>query len=445
VALAVAALAVLSGFDTTRHNIPVEEILAGGPPKDGIPALLKPKFVSAEAADFLSEDDRVLGVAAGPAAKAYPLRILNWHEVVNDVLGDRPVAVTYCPLTASGVVYDRKLKGKVLSFGVSGRLYQSNVLMYDHQTESLWSQLQEEAVTGSYTGAGLRFVPSVETTWGAWRRLHPKTLVLSVDTGYRRPYDRDPYASYRVSPDPMFPVRALDRRLPAKEKVLGLRLGGRTKAYVVKALKEQGRLRDRIGGRKLAVTFDRKAGSAQVVDERGKLMPAVVVYWFAWAAFHPGTEIWQGAGGAAGSRGDGQPRGKAEGSPEVSVTEHSAYWTEVFGLGGFGSPTNRGPTMFVVRGTLRNRLKRDLHHVKLAFELLDGEGRIVASEEGYNRLSESLRKLDSPFPVNLEADEPRPIPGSGSDSFRMIFLRDETPRFESYRIRVIESPQGAAD
>ena len=164
---------LLVGFDTMKSNIPVADIVSGGPPKDGIPALVEPKFVAAHDATYLQPEDRIIGVVRNGMTKAYPLRILNWHEAVNDTIGTTAAVVTYCPLTGSAVVYARTVNRQILSFGISGRLYQSNVLLYDHQTESLWSQLKEEAVTGPQTGTRLRVLPSITTTWNAWRRCTP--------------------------------------------------------------------------------------------------------------------------------------------------------------------------------------------------------------------------------------------------------------------------------
>jgi hypothetical protein len=287
------ALPLLAGFDLSRHNIPTEEIFSGGPPKDGIPAILEPRFVEASRATFLKPGDAVIGIAAAGLAKAYPLRILNWHEVVNDDIGGTPIAVTYCPLTASAVVFDRHVLGKTLSFGVSGKLYQSNVLFYDHQTESLWSQLKEEAVAGASTGTVLQALPSVMTSWAGWRASHPGTLVLSPDTGYRRDYDRDPYVSYRASPELMFPVTPADPRLPLKEKVFGLRRGVAAKAYALAALAKTLRVDDQLGGEHIHIEYDAEAGrvSAATADDH-KPLPGIVAYWFAWSAFHPDTGVW---------------------------------------------------------------------------------------------------------------------------------------------------------
>jgi hypothetical protein len=192
------------------------------------------------------------------------------------------------------MVYDRGVNGETLTFGVSGRLYQSNVLFYGHRTESLWSQLQQEAVTGPQTGARLRALPSVLTSWAAWRRAHPGTFVLSPETGYRRDYSRNPYAGYERSPGVMFPPKRRDTRLAPKERVLGLEIGGHAKAYALADLATAGTLDDGVGGVAVRVEYDAASEAARVVrraDE--KLLPATAVYWFARSAFHPDTELWR--------------------------------------------------------------------------------------------------------------------------------------------------------
>ena len=187
----VAAWVGSSGFDFSRHSIPLEEIKDGGPGKDGIPAIMKPKFHSAKEAP-LKPQDRVLGLVLNGEAKAYPINILNWHEIVNDRVGGQNVVVTFCPLCGTGMVFDGTIAGKRSTFGVSGYLYQSDMLLYDHKTESLWSQIKREAVTGPMMGQHLTLLPSIHTTWANWRKQFPETRVLSEDTGHRRDYDRDP-------------------------------------------------------------------------------------------------------------------------------------------------------------------------------------------------------------------------------------------------------------
>ncbi len=441
----IAALALLlfpscaaPGFDTSRSSIPVDEIVSGGPPKDGIPAILGPKFLKASEVNYLAAEDEIVGVVVEGVARAYPLRVLNWHEAVNDRVGSVPIAVTYCPLTRSAVVYDRRVNGRPLSFGISGRLYQSNVLLYDHQTESLWSQLREEAVTGPQTGARLQTLPAITTTWAAWRRAHPDTLVLSFDTGHRRDYAEDPYADYARSPALMFPPKRVDARLPAKEIVLGVRIGGAATAYPLASLARAGSVDDEVGGRGVHIEYDAQARSLRsVTRDEGRPVTATTMYWFAWAAFHPDTALWKPSRQLPGDA--SPPAGGAEGSAAVVIVSHDAAWTSAFGFG--WDPGTGGADLLLIRGQLRNRSERPLDHVRLVFELLDREGRVMAAEEGYNRASETLRVVESPVPI---AEGPavarRAIPRGGADGFRMMFAREELPAFAAYRIRVLESP-----
>lgn len=192
-------------------------------------------------------------------------------------------------------MYDRRVKGKELTFGVSGLLHENNVLFYDHQTESLWSQLKEEAVTGTFTGTRLAALPSVTTPWKAWRTRHPHTLVLSLETGFKRDYSRLPYQDYAASPNPAFPVKHPDARLSPKDRVLGLSLAGAHKAYPLALLRgRKTPLEDQVGGKAVKILYDHEADSARVLDaQSGELLPAVVAYWFAWAAFHPQTEMYR--------------------------------------------------------------------------------------------------------------------------------------------------------
>ena len=185
-----------NGFPVEHHAIPLDEILSGGPPKDGIPSLKNPHFVQAIEADFLEGQDRVLGIAGLHQAKAYPIKILNWHEIVNDTLENIPIVITYCPLCGSGIGFKRQVGTQVLTFGVSGLLYKSDLLMYDHQTNSLWSQMAMKAVTGGLMNQPLTPIFVEHTTWEDWLQTHPKSIVLSVRTGHSRSYDRDPYAGY---------------------------------------------------------------------------------------------------------------------------------------------------------------------------------------------------------------------------------------------------------
>ncbi len=184
---------------------------------------------------------------------------------------------------------------KRLTFGVSGKLYKSALLFYDHQTDSLWSQMMDEAVTGELTGTRLRKLPSRQMTWKSWRELYPNTLALSPDTGFDRDYWRDPYLEYHESDMVMMRDPPKSRhKISLKEQVLGVELGGVAKAYPLDKLKgKRGELVDRIGDKKIVIRFDKRARSVYVTDEANNQIPSVVVYWFAWLAFHPDTLVYK--------------------------------------------------------------------------------------------------------------------------------------------------------
>ena len=201
----VAAPVERNGFVLEPASVAVAEILAGGPLRDGIPALDEPANVPASAAPW-DDEDLVIGLEVEGEARAYPLAILVWHELVNDRLGGRPVLVSYCPLCGTGIVFDRRIAGRERSFGVSGLLYRSDLLLYDRETESLWSQISAEAVTGPSRGQRLTLVRSRMLPWGTWRRRHPATTVLSRQTGHQRRYGSSPYGDYARSERLVFPA-----------------------------------------------------------------------------------------------------------------------------------------------------------------------------------------------------------------------------------------------
>lgn len=282
----------LNGFELEGSLVPTGQIKRGGPPRDGIPALTDPEFVPSTDAHWLSPDDRILGVAMNGEARAYPLNIMNWHEIVNDRFGDDWVAVTYCPLCFSGMAFAADNDGDRMLFGVSGLLYNSDVLMYDHATESLWSQISATAITGPHRGDTLEAVPLANTTWGAWREQHPESEVLSRDTGYRRDYDRDPYGAYAESREIMFPVEFRARGYHPKERVIGLDLDGAQKAWPFVELRQtDGRIEDRVGERTVLIEFDDATDTATAYDTDGRELASLTAYWFAWYAFHPETAV----------------------------------------------------------------------------------------------------------------------------------------------------------
>lgn len=282
----------MNGFELTGSLIPSGQIHAGGPPKDGIPAIDKPDFTNAGKAAFLRDDDAILGMVRNGVARAYPVRILNWHEVVNDRYGDDAVVVTFCPLCGTGAAFDARVDARVLSFGVSGLLYNSDVLLYDRQTQSLWSQLLAQAISGPMKGKRLTLLPLTHTTWADWRKGQPATEVLTTNTGQARPYSRDPYAGYESSEQIMFPVAFRSAGYHPKERVLGVKIGTQAKAYpFVELGKTSGLVSDRVGDTALTIRFDRAAARATAHAADGTQLPAVVGFWFAWYAFNPDTAV----------------------------------------------------------------------------------------------------------------------------------------------------------
>jgi Protein of unknown function (DUF3179) len=218
------------------HEIRLEEIVWGGVPKDGIPALTNPKHVAADEADYLEHDELVFGVEIAGDARAYPLRILDWHEMVNDVVGGVPVTLAYCTLCGSGILYDARVSGheEPFVFGSSGLLYRSNKLMYDQATHSLWNQFTGRPVVGPLVGSGIELeaLPVTITTWQDWRMQHPDTRALSRETGFERDYTPgQPYGQYFASPDLMFPMLVPDGRLAPKDYVFALRADGYERAW----------------------------------------------------------------------------------------------------------------------------------------------------------------------------------------------------------------------
>jgi len=281
--------------DGVKHSIPLNEILSGGPPKDGIPSIDAPKFISPVEADkFLTDEAAGLGLIYKGESKFYPYQILVWHEIVNDVIGGEPVLVTYCPLCATGVVFDRRVGGKAQEFGVSGKLWQSNLLMYnrsgDEKTESLWSQVLGEAVLGPNTGEKLEILPSDTILYGDWKKENPETKVLSRETGAARSYGQDPYGDYYTSESVSFGAFFNDSRLHPKAFVLGIEVDGKFKAYDKEALPE-GVMTDNFAG--LEIRIEKSAIGEVRMSIGQKALPYIGGFWFSWLAVHPETELFK--------------------------------------------------------------------------------------------------------------------------------------------------------
>jgi len=284
-----------NGFDLSDAAVPVDEIRRTGVRRDGIPSIDEPKFVLAETADYLRDDDRVIGVYRNGLAKAYPIRIMDHHEVVNDEFGGEAIVVTYCPLCYTGMVFSAQASDFGLKFGVSGLLYNSDVLLYDRLTGSLWSQILSKAITGPLKGMQLPAVAASHTTWRNWRERHPATTVLSTDTGFRRNYRKSPYLEYARSRALMFPVKERNEQYRNKALVLGIRLGTTSRAYPFDELRKNGAsvFEDVIAGQQVTVDWSERDDFGRILDAGGNELPTVIAYWFAWYAFHPDTEVFR--------------------------------------------------------------------------------------------------------------------------------------------------------
>ncbi|MBK9166450.1 MAG: DUF3179 domain-containing protein [Bryobacterales bacterium] len=249
--------------DTSRKSIDLRELLRGGPPKDGIPSIDRPRFIPAGEASWLSPKEMVIAFELAGAARAYPLQILMWHELVNDSLGATPVLVSYCPLCNSAIVFDRRVDGNTLEFGVSGMLRNSDMVMYDRQTDSLWQQITGEGIVGEYTGKILRILPSQMIAFDEFKTAWPKGVVLSRETGFSREYGRNPYRGYEFGSGPIMPVpEARKTSLRPMEKLVVLKHGNGYRAYPVSRLARSRVVEDRIDGRFVVVFYSPEGLSA---------------------------------------------------------------------------------------------------------------------------------------------------------------------------------------
>jgi hypothetical protein len=312
------------------HEIRLEEILWGGVPKDGIPVLTNPKQIAPAAATYLTDDELVFGVEINGDARAYPLRILDWHEMFNDVVGGVPVTLAYCTLCGSGILYETSVPGQAepFVFGSSGFLYRSNKLMYDQSTKSLWEQFTGRPVLGPLTGSGieLKVLPVTIASWRDWLAAHPETTVLSLETGFDRDYTPgQPYGAYFASDKLMFPDLVPDHRLAPKAYVFALRMDGHQRAWPLDRFAHARVINDRVGDLDLVLIGDAatrtvrayrsegrrfEAGAdamtvradgkdwqveedALLAPDGGRLerLPGHIAYWFAWQTFIDGAPL----------------------------------------------------------------------------------------------------------------------------------------------------------
>jgi hypothetical protein len=336
--------------DFSRHQVPLDEIISGGPGKDGIPAIDEPKFLPIDRVDWLVDREPVIAFGIGDDWRAYPIQILVWHEIVNDVVADTPVAITFCPLCHTAIAFDRTVGGRELDFGTTGNLRHSDLVMYDRQTESWWQQATGQAIVGELSGTQLEFLPVQLVSWGQFVEAHPDGMVLSRETGHPRDYDRNPYPGYDVADSDPFLLEdktLIDGRLSPKVRILGLVVGDEAAAYPFPFLAEHPVVNDEVGGQPIVVvwadgaasglggptvgggeivgaanafsrevrgrtltfeadgglvrdvetgstwTFEGRAISGEMEGAQLELLVADSPFWFAWAVFRPDTRVWE--------------------------------------------------------------------------------------------------------------------------------------------------------
>jgi hypothetical protein len=282
----------LGGFTLTGLRVDRALLVAGGPGKDGIKSVDAPEFSDIGSATWVGRDTEVLGLEIDGEARAYPVRMLEYHQIVNDVVGGVPVAITYDPLTGTPFAWRRELGGKTFELGVSGLLYNDNFLMFDRGGDSLWSQVLGEAIAGPRAGQKLQRIELRQETTGDWLARHMQSLFLRPPFPEKVSYLMSPYQAYWLEDRIHFPVAARDERFHAKELVVGVVVGDTARAYLGSILTREGSAVDeRIGGKRIRVSYQSETGTFQwQVDDGVALWEA---YWFAWKAFNPATEIWR--------------------------------------------------------------------------------------------------------------------------------------------------------
>jgi hypothetical protein len=280
--------------DGTKYLVHPSKIRGGGPPKDGIPSIDNPKFVSVKEADeWIADNELVLAISYKGVKRVYPLQILVWHEIVNETIAGDPILITYCPLCGSGIAFERIINGKEVEFGTSGKLYNSNLVMYDRKTDTYWTQIDGRAIIGELTGMELKAVSIDTVVWRDWKKEHSDSEVLSNDTGYSRSYGRDPYGSYYEDSFLMFPVENEDKRVHPKTVIFGIEVNGTYKAYREDDLLENPVIEDTVNGVKVQVTRNRDGTVRFINLETDEEIVKERDFWFAWYAFHPDTTLYE--------------------------------------------------------------------------------------------------------------------------------------------------------
>lgn len=281
-------LADTFGYGPGDIDADYDQVFQGCPRRDCIPSIDAPRFGKARDVNYLDDDDIVIALTVDGMTRAYPTRILDRHEIVNDRFGDMPVAVTYCPLCGSGVAYLGRIGGSETEFGVSGLLHNNDLIMYDRISDSLWQQITGRALAGPHRGEKLRALPLTMTAWGEWRAANPDAQVL-IPPADPEMYRENPYGDYASSNRLLFPVSAQDARLHAKKVVYGLETGGQPIAVESGWLLKQGGWSQDVNGKPLRLSVDASGGVTASLD--GKPLAVHRMYWFAWYSFHPNTAL----------------------------------------------------------------------------------------------------------------------------------------------------------
>ncbi len=260
--------------------------------RGNVPPITRPEFVSSsEISHFLSDDEAVIGLEYEGIQKAFPVKIMRWHQVANDSVNEKPIIITYDPLSNMAMAYSRTVLEKDLDFKASDKIYNSNPILTDKITKTLWSQYTGEAIAGRLAGQKLKPIQLQMTTWGEWQKEHPGTIVLSEKIGMNRNYSENQYAEYYKWNYLAFPVEHLDERRPLKENIYGITVDGVARAYPADSLKKGTAFTDEINGKPVTVSFNENGiFSAVRSDTKEKLLTKQTL-WFAWASFNPGTEI----------------------------------------------------------------------------------------------------------------------------------------------------------
>lgn len=282
-----------------KHSVPLDEIRSGGPPQDGIPPIDNPKFVSGkEAGAWLGDSEPGLAFSQGGTNRFYPYQILVWHEIVNDTVEGQRILATYCPLCLTGFVFDPLVSGERVEFGTSGRLWRSNLVMYDRKTDSLWSQILGEAIVGEMTGTKLNLLESDQMRFGEWKKKFPDGAVLSRDTGATRFYGSNPYGDYfNAAGFAQSLAGRKDTRLPPDAFVFGVVVNDKAKAYATESVKTKGTIEDTFAGETFVLKLEKDLDVVRIfkkaADGSLERINPFSAFWFSWSSAHPATELYK--------------------------------------------------------------------------------------------------------------------------------------------------------